>query len=153
MYFRVLLVLLLLLISSSGWAPAQKTSGVAVQYPYNYAPLVSVGNQTAPIASTGIIAPLLGMFRVCAYAGLVTAGSAGTMQAIINYNDGISTKNVNLFDAVMDMTDTTKAGEGCVVIFGDGAPTHGINYSTTWSGVTGSPVYNLRINVERLNDQ
>lgn len=103
--------------------------------------------QAADIAATGIWGGNVnaGLYRVCVYTRVTTAGSGGTMDVDIAWNDGVA-RTLTVIDN-QDLA-TTSYGRGCVELETNGSSD--VTYAATRTGVTGSPQYALRGTVEML---
>jgi hypothetical protein len=103
--------------------------------------------QAADIAATGIFGgnTPAGFYRVCVYTRVTTAGSAGTMDVDIAWNDGAARTLTVIND--QDLA-TTSFGRGCVEVETNGSSD--VTYAATRTGAAGSPQYALRGTVEML---
>lgn len=96
-----------------------------------------------------------GWYEVSVYLAMTTAGSAGTISQLLQWTDADS----NTATAATAIGQTTATTLGWSAASGTNSfksavmkakASTAINISTTFSGVTGSPVYNLYVVVKRL---
>ncbi len=92
-----------------------------------------------------------GMFRVSYYLTITQAGTGGTLQVFVNYNDGQNV-GVEQASATVPSTGGVLAGDfkcECVAL-GDYASNEILKWRVAFNGVTGNPVFKVRIIIERL---
>ncbi|HKV93058.1 MAG TPA: hypothetical protein VJW20_10975, partial [Candidatus Angelobacter sp.] len=107
---------------------------------------VGLTGQTASIATTNITSSCsAGLYSVSYYLKTTTAGTAGTASVTLNWSDGAT---MTVTSATASLASTTAVSQGTQVIKCAAAST--LSYSTTLSGVTGSPQYSLDIAIEQL---
>ncbi len=112
---------------------------------------VSLTGQTGSIGATnlqvgGAVAPA-GLYRYSWYGKTTTASGSDTLTVTIHYHDGVAART-RAFAFLLSSTASNGTQQIIETIEADGA--NHIQYSTTRSGATGSPVYALKITVERL---
>lgn len=111
---------------------------------------VSLSALTTSIAITTLgvdlaVAPA-GLYRVVYYLVATAAGTSGTLDMKISWNDGTAVRNNNLVPALtFGTTDTISR---TVILKTDGVTN--ITYSSTLNSPVGSPAYSLDLNLERL---
>lgn len=107
---------------------------------------VGLTGQTASVATTNVTTSCnAGLYSVSYYLKTTTAGTAGTVALILNWNDGVA---MTITSATASLTSTSGLSQGTQVIKCSAAST--LSYSTTVAGVTGAPQYSLDIAVEQL---
>ncbi len=107
---------------------------------------VGLTGQTASLATTNITASCsAGLYSLSYYLKTTTAGTAGTVSVTLNWNDGTA---MTVTSATASLSSTTGLSQGTQVIKCGAAST--VSYSTTVTGVTGSPQYSLDIAIEQL---
>ncbi len=98
---------------------------------------------TAAISNVILYTPVTtGLYRLSAYLRLSTAGTAGTLNARFTVNDGVGPIDQDL---PLAPASGGAAGGAVVVRALAGQP---FNYSVVYTGVTGTPVYNLMLTCE-----
>lgn len=109
---------------------------------------VSLTAQDAAIGATTIYTPAAaGTFRVNVYQICHTAGAAGTLATTIGWTDPVTAKTIKpAADIVLDSTANGATGIAFIV-----TTASAITYTTTITGGSGSPKYNLYIVVEALS--
>lgn len=97
---------------------------------------------TGNLSATAIFSCNLtaGVYEVCATNIITTAGSAGTMDVDLIFNDGTGSRTRTLINDIS--LAATSYDEKCMQVVTNGSSD--IQYSTTQTGATGSPVYTLR---------
>lgn len=111
---------------------------------------VSLSAQTASIATANLqvnagIAPQ-GLYRVVYYAVATTAGTSGTLDVTIGWNDGTAARTDVNTPAIT--FGATNYASKTVIVKANGAAN--VTYSTTVTSPVGSPAYALYITMERL---
>lgn len=110
--------------------------------------LADLTGQTASIGTTTLFtAPSAGPFRVSVYHLCTTAGTAGTLATTIGWNDG-SVAHTIAPAANVALTAVGNFAQGTAYL--RVAAGQAITYSTTLTGVSGTPQYSLFIRVEAL---
>lgn len=112
-------------------------------------PLASLTGQTSAIsATTAFVVPSggAGIYRVVADIVVATAGTAGTVLGSVITNNG----GANFTQSTSALSLTTAGNEVTQTFEAYCAAGTNINYSTTLSGVTGSPQYSVRLRAEFL---
>ena len=117
------------------------------QWPVKYYDAINLENQSAGIGVTGWVQPFRGMYRLCSYMNLTTAGSAGTIGLRLSWNDSRGNKVLTPFPD-LTVTNADAYGQSCVPVWIP-VPT-AITYQVVFNTVTGSPVWDAHINIERL---
>lgn len=109
---------------------------------------IDLSGQTAAIALTNsTITPYkTGMYRINYYMGITTVGTGGTGSVQFQWNDGAATQNF-----VSSTTSLTALGyiAGSVDAYLIGGTN--LAYQTNLTGATGTPAYQLRVRLERLD--
>jgi hypothetical protein len=117
---------------------------------------VALGNQGSSISATalqcgGATCPV-GVYRVTVYVAVTTAGTAGTLDISLGWNDGAAartaTNGSNGMPPDISLTSTSNFAQGSTIVKPDG--THDITYAITLAGVTGTPKYAIFVDLERL---
>lgn len=111
---------------------------------------LNLTGQTAAITSTSLFAVPAGgagMYRFTVSEILTTAGTAGTITTSVVCNNGVA----NVTQTTATITTTASLGTEVDAVFTcfAGAST-AINYLTTFTSVTGTPAYSVRIRMEAL---
>lgn len=111
---------------------------------------LSLTGQTAAIASTpldSVRANRAGVYQINVSEILTTAGTAGTIATNVICNNGV----LALTQTSPTITTTASLGTEVDAVFTCfmAAP-QAMNYSTTFTSVTGSPAYSVRIRVTYL---
>ena len=98
--------------------------------------------QAADISAAGSIggSTTAGLYDVICYARVTTAGSAGTMDVDLTWNDGTASRTATIIND-QDLA-TTSYGSGRLAVETNGSSD--IQYAVTRTGATGSPVYAVR---------
>ncbi len=98
--------------------------------------------QSADIAATSIFdgIPNAGMYRIECYLRVTTAGTGGTIDLDLAWNDGTAARTRSVIDN-LSLT-TTGYADADAVIEADG--TNDVTYAAPRTGVTGSPVFAIR---------
>jgi len=114
-----------------------------------YASVASTG-QSASISATnlqvgGAVAPS-GLYKVTYYVVATTAGTSGTLDVTIAWNDGTAARSDANTSAIT--FGSTAYATKSVIIRADG--TNNITYATTVNSPVGSPVYAIYLVLERL---
>jgi hypothetical protein len=123
-------------------------ANVEVDLPRLISPWVSVDGGGAEITDTTFYTPrTAGLHRVDYYAAIASAGAGGTVTVTITWNDGVGWKNTQ---GVLTAANVGASGyvSGSVLIYA--AVSTAILYGVSFQGVTGSPTYNLRVRLERV---
>lgn len=104
--------------------------------------------QTAGIGSTTLFtAPSAGVFRVSVYHLCTTAGTSGTLATTIGWNDGSAAHTISpAANVALAAVGNFAQGTAYLRV----AAGQAITYSTTLTGVGGTPQYSLFIRVEAL---
>lgn len=104
--------------------------------------------QTADIGTTAIFGGNItaGMYRVECYLRVTTAGTGGTIDLDLTWNDGTASRTESVIND-LSLTATNYADASTVVETNGSSD---ISYAATRSGVTGSPVYAVRCSVAML---
>jgi len=120
---------------------------IDIGLPQKTAPDVALLAQPATPTGANIVKPYIsGLYRVCHYMVVRTAGTAGSINLSLAWNDGVAqSAQVN----TVGVTAANTAVDGCKTIYN--VATWNIAYSVNVTGITGSPTYDLRITTERLN--
>ena len=115
------------------------------QYPCQVS-YTAVTGQTATVANTTFYTPAAaGVHRITFTARATTAGSAGTVELLINTNNNAA----QVATGTADLTTTTGSfASGVASLYT--AASQAFGYQTTVAGATGSPQYRIDITVERL---
>ncbi len=104
--------------------------------------------QTASIGTTTLYTvPTAGVYRVSVYHLCTTAGTAGTLTTTTGWNDGSASHTISPA-ANISLASVGNFAQGTAYL--RVAAGQNITYSTTVSGVGGSPQYSLFIRVEAL---
>ena len=139
-----------LLISVLGANNATYPVGLAnlqiIGVPSQWASKLFTGQTTALATSAITPYPVThsGLYRVTGYLFITAAGTGGTITPTISWNDGNNGPSVS-GSAVNTTGGWTQFSS---VIYA--AATTNISFSTTFSGVTGTPAYTAAFNVEQL---
>ncbi len=108
---------------------------------------VALAAQTTSLGPTTLFTPAAaGMYEVAVYQVTTTAGSAGTLDTTIGWNDGVARTSS---PAAQILLSTTAYSAGSQVIYA--ASGQAITYTTTVAAAVGSPQYRLLIIVKRLS--
>lgn len=103
------------------------------------------GLTTALVGTTVTTVRTAGLYRINYYAKMTTAGSAGTIQLQVGYNDGAG---AGIVCGTLTATTLNDHIGGTTTIYCIAAST--IVVVTPFTGVTGSPVYEVRVSVEQV---
>lgn len=106
----------------------------------------SIGTTTLYTTSSAYPVNTPGALRVSVYQQCITTGAAGTLSTTISWTDQVGATSATPA-STLALTGTGR-DSGSVFIGVSGSTT--ISFSTTLSGVIGSPKYNILIIVERL---
>ena len=121
-----------------------RLANLVADLPYTIATIDQIG-VSAPISNVILYTPYeTGMFRLSSYLRLTTAGTAGTLNVRLTVNDGVSPVNNDL----PGVAATGGANFGEIVVRASGGVP--FNYSVVYIGVSGTPVYNVMVNCERI---
>ncbi|MBV9075649.1 MAG: hypothetical protein JOZ10_18655 [Acidobacteria bacterium] len=142
--------------SGAGTTWKINSSGIA-QY-YNSFPTADLGltpevysdHPTGLGASNGLTltaSASAGFYRACADVRVTTAGTAGTASLAISYNNG--TANLTYTASTLALTSTGSPVDFCTPLHLGAGTT--LSYQVTVSGATGSPVYAVDLDVERMH--
>jgi hypothetical protein len=100
--------------------------------------------QSAAIGTTAIFGgnPAGGLYEVCFSLSVTDAGSAGTADVNVGWNNGVGaqTKTVPGLDNVP--LDAASVGDGCVLVETDGSAD--ITYGVPWTGASGTIEFKIR---------
>lgn len=109
---------------------------------------VDLTGQTASIAATNILTPSEdGLYEVSVLHLVSTAGTAGSLQTKIGWTDEQGAKT-RVIATDLDLSyGTDQEGNSAII---RAKSTAAITYQTTVTGATGSPKYDLHINVRKL---
>lgn len=119
----------------------QGAGGSGAQYMCLSQQPLALSGQTAAIGWTthnGTVRP--GLFVVGVYLTITTAGSAGTITVYINNTDALGSYTQTPISAVSAASTGRHSWVGLQRV-----ASGGMSYNVTFTGVTGSPVYNLDI--------
>ncbi|MCU1326655.1 MAG: hypothetical protein JWN34_2025 [Bryobacterales bacterium] len=111
---------------------------------------VSVTGQTTALgATTFYTSTVAGTYRMCVAAWLTTTGTGGNMgiYSLADSGNGL-TPAASILGNNVNMASITGNSGGCVVLRLGTAKN--LQYQTVFNAVTGSPVYNLDVTVEKL---
>lgn len=110
--------------------------------------LVALTGQLSSIGSTSIFAPVNhGLYRVSIYQVCTVAGAVGTLSTSITFTDDIAAQS---FQPALTLSLVGLNGFSQGVALIRALNTQPIKYSTTLTGIVGSPQYSLYIVAERL---
>lgn len=129
---------------------------VQIGFSSNIVASVNLTAQAAAIAATTLYAVPVGqsgLYRVTVDAITTTVGTTGTVSTTISWNNGVIALNaigfqLNLTALGSEVGLTRSVGGDSVTVFAVGGTN--IQYSTTFSNVTGAPQYSLRLRTEFL---
>ena len=110
--------------------------------------VLNLTGQTAAITGANLYLPYeTGLFRVSYFLTMVAAGTAGTVALSINFNDGFTGKSLSSISVNTTGATPYFTGGEMVLRAVAGVP---INYSVTFTGVTGTPSYAVFAAIERV---
>ncbi len=127
-------------------SPATLTSPSGLNGSYSSPP---AGLSTAIASVPLLLAPATGLWALSYYLYTITAATAGTVTLTLSWHDEAASRTLN--SAACDLTSLAMVqGRDTLRVAGTGVPTP-VEFSTAFSGLTGTPVYALFIRLEPLD--
>lgn len=135
-------------INGGRWPSTDTVGNLSLSLPHKVAQK-DLNAASGAVASTGLYTfKIASIYRVSYAFSIRTVGTAGTITPAFSYT-GIDGVGRNVFAPSVTVTSTANAANGSFLIAGN--PGGGINYQLGYTGVTGTPVYDFNVTIERLN--
>lgn len=120
---------------------------LTIDLPTRPATTITESNRTTAIGATTLYTPYYsGIYRLVLYYNITTTGAAGTIDPTVSWNDGTTSRTLAL--PTLDVTTTDYDQQEIKMRVEAGT---NISYAFTFTGVGGTPAYNVFGTLERLS--